>query len=183
MMLIRRDLAADPQHRGCYVADRRPGAAGIGGDDDDAGEKEAVSMIGEQLAHQRNHDDSRRQVVEQGAEEEGDDADQPHQRRQFFGTDALGDDLKTVVRIDHFDDGHGAHQEEDDLRRCHQRFAQFVTDLVVVAGRHGVDGPQHAGAEQRRCGFVDLERVFQGDRRIGDDEYDDQCSQHLVTSL
>src|SRR5574343_676930 len=38
----RGDLAADPQHRRRHVADRRPGAARIGGNDDDAGEEQAT---------------------------------------------------------------------------------------------------------------------------------------------
>ena len=120
------DLPADPEHGGGDVADRRPGAAGIGGDDDDAGEEQPVVVLVEQLLHQRDHDDGGGQVVEHRAEEEGDEADQPHQRRELGGLDARGDDLEAVVGIDHLDDGHRPHQEEDDLRRPRQRFAQLL---------------------------------------------------------
>jgi hypothetical protein len=37
----------------------------------------------------------------------------------LVGPDALGDDLEAVVRIDHLDDGHRAHQEEHDLGGAH----------------------------------------------------------------
>jgi hypothetical protein len=56
-----------------------------------------------------------------------------------------------------------------------------LADLVVIAGGHRVDGPQHAGADQRRSRLVDLEGMFQRDRGVGDDKYgdnDNQCSQH-----
>ncbi len=58
------DLAADPEHRGRHVPDRRPGATGVGRDHDDAGEKQPVIPLGEQLLHQRDHHDGRREVVE-----------------------------------------------------------------------------------------------------------------------
>ena len=58
-----------------------PGAAGIGGDDDDAGEQQAVVAPGDQPLDQRDHDDGGGQIVQDRAEEEGHEADQPHQAR------------------------------------------------------------------------------------------------------
>ena len=135
------DLPADPEHGCRHVADRRPGAAGVRGDDDDAGEEQAVGAVRKQLAHQRDHDDGRRQVIEQRAEEESDDADQPHQGRQLLRLDPFGDDLEAVVRVDHLDDGHRTHQEEGDLRGRHQRFAELMRNQLVIGCRQRVDGP------------------------------------------
>ena len=114
---------------------------------------------------------------------EGDDADQPHQRGKLGGADALGDDFETVVRIHDLDDRHRPHQEEGDLRGRHQRFAELMRNQLMVGGGQRVDGPQQAGADQRGGRLVDLERMLERDRRIGDDKDNDQGGQHLETSL
>ena len=115
MMASGGDLSADPEHGGGDVADRGPGAAGVGGDHDHAGEEQAVVMFVQQLLHQRDHDDGGGQVVQHRAQEEGDEADQPHQRRQLRGPDPRGDHFEAVVGVDHLDDRHRADQKEDDL--------------------------------------------------------------------
>jgi hypothetical protein len=173
-------LATDPKHRRRHVADRRPSAAGIGGDDDDAGKEQPVGVVRQQLAHQRDHDDGRRQVVKQRAQEEGYEADQPHQGGELLRPDPLGDHLEAIVRIDDLDDGHRAHQEEGNLRRAHQRFAKLVRDSIAIGGGHRVDCPQQSGTDQGRGRLVDLERVLERDGGIGDDEDNDQCGQHLL---
>ena len=50
-----------------------------------------------------------------------------------------------------------------------------LSDQRVVAAEHGIDRPQQAGAEQGRGRLVDLDRMFQRDRRVGNDENDDNC--------
>jgi hypothetical protein len=141
--------------------------------------EQPVVVFREQLAHQRDHHDGRGQIVEDRTQEEGDKADQPHQRRKLCGTNALGDDIEAVVRIDHLDDGHGAHEEEHDLGGGHHGLAKFLADLVRVAAEQGVNRPQQARADERRRGLVDLDRVFQRDRGIRDDEDEDERSQHV----
>ncbi len=135
-------------------------------------------MLVEELLHQRNHDDGGRQVVQNGAEKEGDKTDQPHQCRELGGPDARGDDLETVVSVNDLDDGHRPHQEKDDLRRPHQRFAELLVHQMVIAGGQGVNGPEQAGPDQGGGRLVDLERMFQGDGGVGDNKDEDNGSQH-----
>ena len=99
----------------------------------------------------------------------------PHERIRLIGTP-----VGRMVRIDDFDDGHGPHQEKGDLSGTHQRFAELVRDDVVIRPAEGIDSPEHTGADKRGGRFVDLERVFQCYRGIGDHKNDDECSQHGV---
>ena len=68
------DLAADPQHGGGDVADRGPGAAGVGGDDDDAGKEKPLFLVLENPFHQGHHDDGGGHVVKNRGEEKGDES-------------------------------------------------------------------------------------------------------------
>ena len=74
------------------------------------------------------------------------------------------------MRVHDLDDRHRPHQEEGDLRSTHQGFAELVGDDVMVARAEGVDRPQQAGTNERRGRLVDLERVLERDRRVGDDK-------------
>jgi len=109
------DLTADPQHGGGDVADRGPGPPGIGGDDDNSGKEEPIFVLVEQFLHQRDHDNGGGEVVEDSAEEKGDKANQPEEGAQFGRLDPGGDDHKSVVGIDNFNNGYSAHEEKDDL--------------------------------------------------------------------
>ena len=89
----------------------------------------------------------------------------------FVSADAVGDDLETFMGIDQLDDGHGAHEEEQDLGDLAEVMAQFLDHMMGVgagAGRTGAEqwqdavgaenqqGPGDHGREQcRRC-LVDL---------------------------
>ena len=64
------DDALDPQHDGGDVADGREGTAAVGRDDDQGSVDETVLAVLHQLAQYHNHDDGRRQVVEDGRQEE-----------------------------------------------------------------------------------------------------------------
>jgi hypothetical protein len=176
-------LPANPQHGGGDVANRRPGAARVGGDHDDAGQQQAVVVPGQQLAQQRHHHDGGGEVVEDGAEHEGDATHQPHQAGQPGGLDALGDHVKALVRVHHLDDGHGAHQEEHDLRRAHQGLTQLFGDLVRIALAQGVDRPQQASPDQGRGRLVDVQRVLQRNGQIADHEDGDEGGDHGQTRL
>src|SRR5690606_12297352 len=59
-------LITDPQHGGGDVANRRPGAAGVGGDDHDTGVEPAFVHVCDQFAQQRDHHDGGGQVVQCG---------------------------------------------------------------------------------------------------------------------
>ena len=53
-----------------------------------------------------------------------------------------------------------------------------VGSQMVVAGGQGIDRPEQAGADQGRGGFIDLERVFQGDGGVGQDKDDNEEGEH-----
>ena len=57
---------------------------------------------------------------------------------------------KPLLRVHHFDDGHRAHQEEDDLRRGCQRFTEVFDQRMGVTQADGIDAPQEAGADRCR---------------------------------
>ncbi|MNF90666.1 hypothetical protein D3C84_732360 [compost metagenome] len=126
----------------------------------------------DQLAQQGNHDDGGGQVVQRGRKEEGNETDHPQQVHALAGADAVGDDLEAFVGVDQLDDGHGAHQEEQDLRHFTEVVAQFGRDFVARGfsqERQDAVGPQHQyrptddGGEDGRGGLVDFQGVFEGD--------------------
>ena len=80
------------------------------------------------------------------------------------------------MRVDDLDDGHRAQQEEDDLRRAEQGLAEIGGDDLRVANRCGIERPEQARADQRRCRLVDAEGMLEHDRGIGRHENHDQQS-------
>ena len=110
-----RDLAADPEHRGCHIADHRPSATGIRGDHNHRCKEQAVALTAREFLHEGNHDNRRCQIVEHGTEKKGYEADNPHQGGLFPGADLRSDDLETIMSVDHLNNGHGSDQEEYNL--------------------------------------------------------------------
>src|SRR5690606_11391841 len=176
--LLRGDLPADPEHGGGDVANRRPGTAGVGGDNHNPYIQPALGAAPYQFAQQRDHHDGGRQVIQHGGEKEGQQADDPQQRNTPARGDAISDDLEAAMGIDKLDDGHRAQQEEQDLGD----FAQVMTQRtdhdsrgvgrVIAAQSQGwqdivgtqhQDRPGHGRGEERGSRFVEFEGVFQRD--------------------
>ena len=173
------DLPANPEHGGGHIADRRPGAAGIGGDDDDAGKHQPVFPLIEQALHERNHHDSGGQIVQNGAQKKGSYPDHPHQHRQAGGGNTPRQHLKTVVRVDDLDDGHGANQEKNNLRRAGERFSQLGIDRARLGPGQGVHHPKRARAQQGSRRFVDAQRMLKNNSGVGEDKKERECERHL----
>ena len=57
-------VAIDPKHDGGHVTDGRPGAAGIGCDDNHTGVNPAFVLVVDEFAQQHDHHDGGREVVE-----------------------------------------------------------------------------------------------------------------------
>src|SRR3990167_9600689 len=115
-------------------------------------------LLLDQLAQQGNHDDGGGQVVQCGGEEECDKADHPQQVDPLAGADAVGDDLEAFVGIDQLDDGHGTHQEEQNLGNFAQMMAQLFGDVMVIAtgaGGGGTDQRQNAVRAEYQQGPAD----------------------------
>ena len=149
-------------------------------------------MVVDQFAQQRNHDDGGGQVIQHGREEESNQTHHPEQRDAFVGADAVSDDLETFMGIDQFDDGHGAHEEEQDLGDLTQVMAQLFSHVMVIArGARGggsdqrqnavraeyQQGPANDGSQDGRRGFIDFQGVFEGDAQVTEDK--DQCHQRI----
>ena len=102
------------------------------------------------------------------------------------GLDAVRDHPESFVCIDQFDNGHRAHQEEQDAadllhvveQSVLEELGQTTVPLTDVVGRKQMEfirkvgrhlmptkdkqGPAHRACHQRRCGFVNVDVVLQG---------------------
>ena len=82
------------------------------------------------------------------------------------------------MRVYYLDDGHGAHQEEDDPRRDQHRFAELFGQCVDVTEAQGIDGPQQAGADERGSRLAHPKGLLHGDRQVAEHEDTDEDEQH-----
>merc|ERR1719326_459421 len=62
-----------------------------------------------------DHHDDNRQVVKDGGQEEGEDADNDHELTGVGGGDGLGDDVKALQGVHDLHDGQRTEQEEHNL--------------------------------------------------------------------
>lgn len=181
----RRDEAFVPEHDGGDVADGREGASGVGGNDDQRCVDEAVFVVGHQLAQYHDHDDGRGHVVEDGGQEEGEDGDAPEQGALAARGQQVAHEVEAAVLVDGFDDGHGAHQEEERGGRA----AQVAFDdggrgggqavgrdaCGEVAGVEHVECPRGHEHEQGDGCLVDFRHGLECDAEVADDEEDNDC--------
>ena len=174
-----RDHALDPEHDGGDVADGRERAAGVGGDDDDAAIYHAVLVVLDEFAEHHDHHDRGSEVVEDGREDECHECDAPQQLALAGGGESVLNEIESAVGIDDLDDGHGAHEEEQNLAGLAQMMQQPRRG-VDAFGRAatGIEGPAHDTHQQCRNGFVDFKHAFEGYAQVAQDEKDDYCSYH-----
>ena len=94
--------------------------------------------------------------------------------------------------VDQLNDGHGAHQEEQNLGNFAQVMAQLFGDVMVIttgASGGGTDqrqdavraeyqqGPANDRSQDGRGGFIDFQGMFESDAQVTEDK--DQCHQRI----
>lgn len=104
-----------PEHGGGHIPDDGPGASGVCGDDDHTDDESSEFAIVNEFPNDGDHDDGGSEIVEDGGEEEGEPGEDPEEGGGFFGVDTIGDEGEAFVGVDEFDDGHGAHEEKENL--------------------------------------------------------------------
>ena len=142
-------------------------------------------MVGHELAQNHDHDNGRGHVVQDGRQEEGQDGDAPQQGPLAAGRQHVAHEVEAAVLVDGFDDGHGAHQEEEGGGRA----AQVAFDdggrgggqavgrdaCGEVAGVEHVECPRGNQHDEGDGRFVDLRHRLECDAEVADDEEDNDC--------
>lgn len=100
-------------------------------------------QVGDQLAQQRDHHDGGGQVVQRRGQEEGDQPHQPQQVHALVSANAVGDDLETFMGIDQLDDGHRAHEEEQNLGNLAEMMTQLLDHMMGVGAGAGGACSEH----------------------------------------
>ena len=182
------DRALDPKHDRRHIADGREGTAGIGGNHNETDVVQTIFMTVDQLTQHHDHDNRGGQVVEHGRKDKGDEGNFPQERPLGLGTKGLAHKVEPTVRIDDLYHRHGPHEEEERLTDFAEMLAQdvrgheihhgFARSFQLIGIKHrdifgGAEGVKHPAGhthEQRHCGLVDFDHVFEGDAEIPENE-------------
>mmetsp|Transcript_115580 Transcript_115580/g.359971 ORF Transcript_115580/g.359971 Transcript_115580/m.359971 type:complete len:370 (-) Transcript_115580:112-1221(-) len=173
-----RDLVLDPQHRRRDVADGAPGAARVGGHDDKApAELAEAVVVGGHVAQDLQGDNRGRQVVDDRAHEEAEQAEDGHEPVRLRSDDPVdhgGHDVEAPEVVDGLHHGHGRQQEEDDAADVLQTLTQVLVELLVALLGHGrVEGgggedPHRRGQDEHHGRLVDADHVLHRDEEQSD---------------
>ena len=180
------DRTLDPEHNRGHIADGREGTARIGGNHDQTDIIKAIFVAVDQFAQHHDHHNGGRQVVEHGRKEKGDEGNFPQERTLGLGTQRIAHKVEPTVRVDDLHHRHGAHEEEECLTDFAEMLAQdvrgheihhgFARSFQLIGIKHrdifgGAEGVKHPAGhthEQRHCGLVDFDHVFEGNEQIPD---------------
>mmetsp|Transcript_21115 Transcript_21115/g.66780 ORF Transcript_21115/g.66780 Transcript_21115/m.66780 type:complete len:523 (-) Transcript_21115:588-2156(-) len=166
-----RDLALDPEHRGGHVADRAPSAAGVCCDHRAAATAEAEGLVvSGHVAEKLQRHNRRRKVVDDRAEEEGQETDDGHQPLYVAGhhpPDNGRHYCEATEVVNGLHNTHGRQEKQDDAADFLQAPVKFVVKLSrpnlgfdrVVA--HSKVRPHGAGQDQHHGRLVDAHNVLQ----------------------
>jgi len=94
--------------------------------------KQSLIPVRNKFAQQRYNDNGGSQVIEDCREEKGDQCDHPEQFIGILGFYPIGNDLKTIVGVNQFHDGHGTEQKKQNTGYFAQMFHQLVGNGVFV---------------------------------------------------
>ncbi len=173
------ELAGLPDHQCGDVTEGREGAAGVGRDHKrNAGQCHEARRVGADGQNHRAHDQCGGQVVEQGRQEEGQDAGEPEQL-------AIAEAKVDQLDPQHLEDaaffqrvhiGDGDQQEQEQLAILLDHFERLRMHLAAASG-HRIGDPDQRPDQPRGhhhgLGFAHLGGFFENHEDIGAHE-DDQ---------
>ena len=85
--------------------------------------------------------------------------------------------------IDQFDDRHGADQEEEDSCDLPEMAGEFFGYGMFVRRGTDVERPAKGACDEGSCGLVDVERVFEGNAEVPQNEDNKDGGFHGLRSL
>ena len=176
-------VARYPKHYGCYVANGRGRAAGIGGYYYHGGVEHTLLLVAHEFTQNHHHHYARGHVVENGREDERHYGYLPQQHALGARSEVLAHEVEASVAVYYLHYCHGAHEEEKYLAR----FAYLCQQAAVHVGRgrgcpvgnfeisrigaNGVEHPAGNEHQQRNGGFVDLCERLEGNEQVTYDEH------------
>ena len=182
------DDAPLPDHQSGDVAERAESAAGIRRDHDvHAADADEAPVAVAHRQHHRAHHQRRGEVVDDGREEEADDAGDPE---KLPVTETVPDE-PGAQRIEYapvahrVDVGHGGEQEEEQFAELDEEVAHRLLGCVghVAAGvLLGDKSPDDSGAQHHRHRFPQVREFFGDHKGIGEDENSDYGDSDPVRS-
>ena len=180
------DRSLDPEHNRGHVADGREGTARIGRNHNQTDVVKAIFVVIDQFAQHHDHHNGGRQVVEHGRKDKADEGNFPQERPLGLGTQRIAHKVEPAVGIDDLHHRHGPHEEEERLTdfaemlaqdvRGHKSHHGFTRRFQLIGIKHrnifgGTEGVKHPAGhthEQRHCGLVDFDHVFESNEQIPD---------------
>ena len=185
------DKTLVPQHDGRHVANRRERATRVGGNDDQRGVDDAVVLVGDKLAEDHDHDNTGGQVVKNRREDERQESNTPQELTLAARVHDALHPVEAAVLIDHLDDSHGSHQEEQSRRgttevalddtadevgdtfMAHRAVRKHLRHLMGDGGVEHKQCPTGHKHQQSHSGLVHFRHALKSYARITQDEDDD----------
>ena len=133
-----------------------------------------------QLPQHHDHDNRRRQVVQDRRQEEGHEGHTPHQLPLRTRLNRVTHKVETAIGVDNLHDGHRSHQEEQCAGGIAQMMLDHLSDVmddialghsrIIGSGPHHEQGPAQHTHQQRNGCLVHSCQAFQGYTQIANAE-------------
>ena len=169
-------MAALPHHQGRDVPERAEGAARIRRHDNiDAGDTDEPPVAASDGQDHRAHHQRCREVVDEGRQEEADDAGDPEQLpvAETLAHEPGAQRIEDPPLAHRIDIGHRAQQEQEEFAELDQELLDCLVGLMVVAAKgilRGDDRPDHARREHDGHGFSEVREFLDDDKGVRHDK-------------